>query len=510
MKKWKLLILFLWIFILIFPVLFGYFNTSNEYQFGGLIFNPIDGYSYFAKMQQGYSGEWAFQLPYSPKANNDIFIFTLYIFFGHISRILGVSIPFVFHFFRILFSVLLFFSLSTLLEKIFKDDDIFYKGALISLLFGGGLGWIYFITGDLPVDFWVAEAFVFLSAFSTPHFSLTILLMSLFAIFIIEKKKYPITNLMVFFMSIVLVSISPFASIIIGIIYGIDIILRKELSKEKFIPFIIYGFPAVIIGVYQFVKIRSDQVLNIWNSQNVTTTPSILNLFITFLPFLAGSIIIIISIRKKINTLDHPIKLFISWIIIAFILAYVPFNLQRRFLVGIYIPLVIIFWYFLKEYLRENQKPKSKLLIGLLVFIVLPSNMLIFSGSVNAIKNFDKYFYIKNSLIESLNWANTNVDSKSIFLSNEEQGLLIPAYGNFKVVYGHPFESINAEVVRKEVEKFWTKKMSQELSFEFIKNNHVDFILCNYDNLISDCPSITQSMTKLYDLNKIAIFQVSN
>jgi hypothetical protein len=311
-------------------------------------------------------------------------------------------------------------------------------------------------------------------------------------------------------MSIVLVSISPFASIIIGIIYGIDIILRKELSKEKFIPFIIYGFPAVIIGVYQFVKIRSDQVLNIWNSQNVTTTPSILNLFITFLPFLAGSIIIIISIRKKINTLDHPIKLFISWIIIAFILAYVPFNLQRRFLVGIYIPLVIIFWYFLKEYLIENQKPKSKLLIGFLVFIVLPSNMLIFSGSVNAIKNFDKYFYIKNSLIESLNWANTNVDRKSIFLSNEEQGLLIPAYGNFKVVYGHPFESINAEVVRKEVEKFWTKKMSQELSFEFIKNNHVDFILCNYDNLISDCPSITQSMTKLYDLNKIAIFQVSN
>ncbi|MBE0687865.1 MAG: hypothetical protein IH585_17870, partial [Anaerolineaceae bacterium] len=93
MKKWKLFVLVIWLFFLLFPVIFGYSKSNNDLGFSGLIFNPIDGYSYFAKMQLGDAGAWAFDLPYSPESNNDIYIFTLYTFFGHISRFSGLSIP---------------------------------------------------------------------------------------------------------------------------------------------------------------------------------------------------------------------------------------------------------------------------------------------------------------------------------------------------------------------------------------------------------------------------------
>ena len=510
MKKWKLIIFLIWIVILIFPVLFGYYKSNNEFQFAGLIFNPIDGFSYFAKMQQGFSGNWSFQLPYSPRGNSEIFIFTLYIFFGHLSRILGLSIPFVFHFFRLLFSILLFFTLLSFLKYIYKQEDIYFKGAFISLLFGGGLGWIYFLSGDLPVDFWVAEAFVFLSSFSTPHFSLTFLLMIL-AMSILVKKTFEIwMTTLIFLLSIILVSISPFASVIIGFLYGINIFLGKDFLKEKIVQFISFGIPAVSIGVYQYETIRSDPVLNIWNSQNVTLTPSIINLLITLLPFLLGSIVLLFSIRYKIKTFDKPIILLISWILFSLIMAYVPFNLQRRFLVGIYVPLVIIFWHFLKEFVVTKQKTNKTSLIIFFISIIIPSNILIFAGSVNAIRNLDSMFYVKTSLIEAMDWANEELNNKSVFLSNEELGLLIPAYGNFQVVYGHPFESINADEIKIKVNDFWSNKMSLEDSIDFYTNNNIEYILCNYDNSLSDCPSVTQTMEIIYDLNKIVIFQVSN
>ena len=510
MKKWQLIILLIWIVILIFPVLFGYYNSNNEYQFAGLIFNPIDGFSYFAKMQQGFFGDWSFQLPYSPLENSDIFIYSLYIFLGHLSRIFGLSIPFVFHFFRLLFSILLFFSLLSLLKDLFKQEDIYFKGAFISLLFGGGLGWIYFLSGDLPVDFWVAEAFVFLSSFSTPHFSLTILLMTL-ALIILLKKKFGIwMATLIFLLSLLLVSISPFAAIIIGSLFGINIFFGKDFLKEKIIQLFVYGIPTIGIGVYQYATIRSDPVLNFWNSQNVTLTPSFINLLVTLLPFLLGSIVLLFSFRKKINIFEKPIILLIFWILFSLIMAYVPFNLQRRFLVGIYIPLVIIYWYFLKEFVVSKQKTNKTSLIIFLISIIIPSNILIFAGSLNAIRNLDSMFYVKTSLIESLDWANEELKNKSVFLSNEDNGLLIPAFGNFQVVYGHPFESINADEIKIKVNNFWTHKMSLEDSLNFIKNNNVDYILCVYDNSFKDCPSVTQTMKIIYDLNNIIIFQVSN
>jgi len=189
MKKWKFFVLVIWLFFLLFPVIFGYSQPNKGLVFSGLIFNPIDGYSYFAKMQQGEAGAWTFDLSYSPESNNDIYIFTLYALFGHISRILGLSIPFVYHLFRIIFSILLFFSLQEFLTIFFKKEDIYYKGTIISLLFGGGLGWIYFLSGELPADFWVAESFIFLSSFSNPHFVLSLLIMSILLTFIIRNRN---------------------------------------------------------------------------------------------------------------------------------------------------------------------------------------------------------------------------------------------------------------------------------------------------------------------------------
>ena len=510
MKKWNLIVFIVWIFALIFPVILGYSISSEELHFSGLIFNPIDGYSYFAKMQQGAGGAWAFNLPYSAESNKDIYIFTIYAFFGHLSRILGISIPFIYHFFRIVFSILLFFSLQELLRVIFKAEDIFFKGAMISLFFGGGLGWIYFLSGELPLDFWVAEAFIFLSSFSNPHFVLSLLLITVLLSIIFRNLHGIWISIFIFFLSIILVSISPFSAILMGFVFLMNVILGRTFTKKSINNLIVFSIPTVMIGAYQYLSIHADPILNKWNSQNVTETPALINILFSFSPMLIGIIIFLFIFWKKKLPLEKPISLLIVWIFFALLMAYVPFNLQRRFLVGLYIPIGIVFWHLLKIYFSQTQYKKQTLLIYVFIGMCLPSSLLIFTGSLNAITGFDSIFYYKKNIASSSEWLSTNIADKSVILTNEENGLIVPALANFKVVYGHPFESINAERTKQDINNFWSNQLSTDQSWSMINKYKVDYIICEFPKTINDCPLITQSLRIIYVANDIAVFQVVN
>ncbi len=510
MKKWKLIIFIIWIFILLFPVILGYRNSTGELLFSGLIFNPIDGYSYYAKMQQGAAGEWAFNLPYSAETNNDIYIFTLYLFFGHLSRILGISIPIIYQFFRILFAILLFFSLLEILKSVFNNEDIFFKGAFISLLFGGGLGWIYFLSGDLPLDFWVAEAFVFLSSLSNPHFILSLLIFVML-LQIILRNYFGIWNtILIFIFSTILVSISPFSAIIMGFVFLMNVILVQKFSKESISNLIVFGIPVGIIGAYQYLTIRADPILNNWNTQNVTQTPSLLNLLFSFSPLLIGVFILLFIFWKRKILVEKSLYLLIFWIFFGLLMAYVPFNLQRRFLAGYYLPLAIVFWKLLGDFYKQFPHKKQTILIYALIGLSLPSSLLIFSGSLNAINHQDQIFYYKENILEATEWLSSKGSHKSIVLATEDNGRIIPALANFKVVYGHPFESINAEQTKKDVDDFWANNLSEEQSWNLIKKYKVDYILCEYETTRNSCQTITSTMEIMYEARNIAIFQVVN
>ncbi len=511
MKKWKIFTLISWIFFITFPLILGQLNSDSEYLFGGLFFNPIDGYSYFAKMQQGYAGELAFQLPYASQANNEILIFTFYILIGHLSRILGLSIPIVYHIFRVAIAVSFFFSLGPLLDKYFPKDNAFYKGAFLSILFGGGLGWLYFLSGDLPVDFWVSEAFVFLSAFSNPHFMLTFLCLSLL-LNLLLTDNYGFKHLFGYFsLGLILVNISPFAAIIFGFVMIIDFFINnKEKLSNKVRSNLSFGLPVVSIGMYQYFTIKSDPILSIWNLQNVTTTPTITNLIFGLSPLLIGSVILFLLIYSKKIVIPKPVILLICWIIFSIAMGYFPFNLQRRFLVGIYLPLSVVFWYLLSTYTSNKGKPINKLLpISILVISVI-SNLIVFAGSSNALINQDPLFFIKSEVNQAVDWMDTNIDQKSVILANEKIGLEIPALGNYRVVYGHPFESLNAEKTQQMIEKFWENQLSNDSAINFLKENNVDYIFCELAESGHECPEVTKTYETVYKRGNIVIFQVQN
>src|SRR5215471_14583241 len=68
------------------------YHVPADHVFSGVLVNPADGNSYFAKMREGLRGDWLFTLPYTARPGPGVFIFTYYLFLGHLARWTGASL----------------------------------------------------------------------------------------------------------------------------------------------------------------------------------------------------------------------------------------------------------------------------------------------------------------------------------------------------------------------------------------------------------------------------------
>jgi len=105
--------LFALIFLIVIsvPYIIASALVDDAHVFGGFLLNPVDGNSYLAKMDLGYSGNWLFSLSYTFETGEAVFLFIFYIFLGHIARWIGAPLILIFHIFRIFGAGLLYYSL---------------------------------------------------------------------------------------------------------------------------------------------------------------------------------------------------------------------------------------------------------------------------------------------------------------------------------------------------------------------------------------------------------------
>src|SRR3989304_1440130 len=84
------------------PYLLASWGQPPGFVFSGLLINPVDGFSYLAKMRQGTGGAWLFHLPYAAEPGSGALLFLYYLGLGHLQRGSGVDPLVVFHGARLL------------------------------------------------------------------------------------------------------------------------------------------------------------------------------------------------------------------------------------------------------------------------------------------------------------------------------------------------------------------------------------------------------------------------
>jgi hypothetical protein len=466
--------------LIVLPYLFAIINAPERTVFSGFLLNPQDGNSYLAKMQEGRSGSWLFQLKYSPEDVDGAPLFTYYILLGHIARLLNVSNLMVFHAARVVNAWILLTILARLTKKIFPNDTSVAAITYAWMCLGGGMGYLIAAAKPMPLDFWVAEAYPFLSMLQNPHFPLGLALLvgMILNINQQQKKIYLAVNVI---LSLLLAVILPFGIVLLGAIVFIWTVINF-LRYHRLIlgPFITAITPGGIIVIMQYIWTLSDPFLRLWNEQNITSTGPIWNFLLSFMPaLLFAAFFVVRAIKQKEQ--GSMVVLLVIWLLVGAVLSYIPFPLQRRFVLGYQIPAVLLAGLMLESIRQGLQNWRLKTFPMMAFLLSLPSIVLVQFGIYGAIAQESALLYYPRALVDAISWIGKSSHSSQVVLSSSDQGLLIPAYSNNRVVYGHPFESIDAVKRKQHADEIFVTN-GGNLSVAIMEHK-VSWIICAVEDM---------------------------
>ncbi len=478
-KEWR------WVFIvsalllvtISIPFVWAYGAAAPDRYFMGILVNPIDGASYIAKMRQGIAGSWLFHLPYTPEPHRGVYLLTFYLGLGHLARLLNLSPVLVFHAARLVGSLVMFIFLYRFVAD-WTDDIVQRRLSWGLAVLGSGFGWISLLvrilTPSLQVEhltpdlLGIPEAFPILAAYTNAHFPWAIALAvwaahALATAVLVETKRWPTLSnaratglaLSVLF----LVGAAPFVLVPLSVGFFAmfswlwwrrRVFPGREAAWGLIIP--IFALPQSIYTLWAISG--SNPIIHAWMQQNVTPSPSIWDYLIAYGPLL---ILVVLAVWASRRMLQGGDIFLLGWLCSGAVLLYLPLSLQRRFSIALIVPLAVYagrgLWRVLVPLFASRwQWVIIVLVFSLFVPTVVVSIVLPLAGTLSPGEAY--FYYISRDESQALDWIDTYVGPDEVVLASPEMGLFIPTRGP-RVVYGHPFETINAQERRAEVLDFF-------------------------------------------------------
>jgi len=463
------------------PYLYAWLAAGPDLSFGGFLLNPIDGNSYLAKMYIGWRGGWRFTLPYTLETSDGAYINLFYIFLGHLARWTGLNLIYVFHIARLLAAMLMAGSVFRFL-RLFRLDSRLEKISYVLLIIGSGLGWLGLPFDILTSDFWVAEIFPFLSSYTNPHFPLGLTLMLEILRAGVNILSAPGTGwkFRMAGLSLLLGVVLPFGIPILILVFGATAIslvitstqFKQNSRRNAFKLLIDHPVAWVLLGggpvvLYEYWAIQLDPLLSGWNAQNLTPTPPVWDLAISLSPPLLLAAITNIKFRRRKNSEQ---KLLLAWMWLGLASSYIPFGLQRRFTLALYLPAVILAFIGIDAYRVSRPgnvggENKARLLSVLLLILALPTNFVLVASSYPATQRHDLSIYLTRGEIDAYKWIEDNTPPDTLIIASPSSGLFIPAYTGRRVIYGHPFETVDADSQKSQLEHLISGDISAVVAF---------------------------------------------
>jgi hypothetical protein len=145
----------------------------------------------------------------------------------------------------------------------------------------------------------------------------------------------------------------------------------------------------------------------------------------------------------------------ILWLGLCGLALYAPFPLQRRLSLGLWMPVALLATGSLRSVIwpRLAARPRPLVAAGL-ALAVLPSNFLVYGATLGAIAARDPAIFLTRGEAAELDWLKANAGT-AIVAAAPDMSLFVPARTDARVVYGHPFETVDAEARRRAVEDFY-------------------------------------------------------
>jgi hypothetical protein len=462
------------------PFLLAALTAGPDFRFGGFLLNPLDGNTYLAKMAQGWDGAWRYRLAYTAEPGAGAYLFLFYLGLGHLARWIGLDLRLVFHLARLAGTVGMLGAMRRFFAAALADRWQ-ANTAFVLAAFGSGLGWLLAAFTGFTSDFWVAEAYPFLSAYVNPHFPLSLALILILLTPGRGDPKPILEAALGAAAGLLLALISPFGIVVAAMVMAGRLVWdwidqTGSISMDHQWMGILARLAGVLtvggpVLLYDIAAARLDPVLGGWNAQNLTPTPPVWDIVIAFLPVLAPAVWGGWLAGRRNEAGGRWLAV---WALAGMLMLFLPFGLQRRFILGYYLPLAGLAAISLAD-VAARWKRKAVFLTGLVFCLAIPTNLMILIGGVGAAATHPPILYLYRDEAAAFEWIRANTGSESVFLTGPQTGMFLPAHTGRRVIYGHPFETVNAAVEEKRVTAFFSGHVTAQETAELLAR--ADYVL---------------------------------
>ncbi|MFN2226718.1 MAG: hypothetical protein ACK2UY_10430, partial [Anaerolineae bacterium] len=159
-------------------------------------------------------------------------------------------------------------------------------------------------------------------------------------------------------------------------------------------------------------------------------------------------------------------------------LLYVPFSLQRRFITGLHVPLTMLAALGLEQIIWPRVRARRRWLVtGALVCFTALTNVVVPLAGIVAVAQGRAPLVMTRGEAAACAWLKGHSQWTDTVLAPRESGQFIPAWAGNRVVYGHPFETIDAERKEAEVIRFFSPGATSEERRDLLDRYDVHYIL---------------------------------
>jgi len=482
--------------------------------FGGVLINPVDGFSYLAKMREGAQGEWLFRLPYAPDPGPGAILFPYHIFLGHLSRLFGLSLLSTYHGARVAASFIMYLCGFLLFVRLLPDLRTRWTAFLVTLV-GSGLGWAAFQFGRMPSDLTIPESIPFFASLANAHFPLaTALVLGIAGMMFAGPRKLALRVALAFILGFFLGAVQPFA--VIGLALPLacwwiwEVLVHQGAvgnahsgTRDRTGVLVAAGIGGGIWVAYDYWILRSHPVLAAWTAQNQTLSPPVLDFVIGYAVVLVPAVIGVLNGRPHQSPEG---RLLLVWSVVAGLLLYSPVAFQRRLALGLFFPLSALAAIGLDT--MADSRRRHVILLMLVILAGLPSNLLVAAAGPAQVARADPQLVFPTSDLDAYRWMENHVEPASLVLAGPHTGNRLPAYADVRVLYGHPFETPGAELALATVESAFSGGMTSDEVKKWLQAQQVRYVFYGPQEQSLGAPQWLTTLTEVFRKGQTAIYRV--
>lgn len=521
------------------PYVLGYLTAPPDTMYTGLLVNVEDA-NYITIIQRGSEGAWTHSLRFTSEPDAPAFLYVFYLAWGQLARVFRVDATTMWHTARVVMTLVCLMVTFGFVRTFITVRAPLYAAYLLAIL-GSGFDWFLFPwetvdpTSATPVDVKMADAHLFHSALTFPHYmgSIALLLVVFWcaARLLNENPTRP--------KFLVLIVLGAAANIGVTLVYPFFVVLscgvlamylvlrmvraRKILWREGGIVAALVVPVLPLVWYYQ-MALSSLELLRVWSAQSQTLSPNPLHYLLTFAPYL----ILALMYLRRVGLGTNKEALLWAWVLVVALLVYAPLGAQRRFLQGVQIPLSILATcglfqvvlprvraarWFQALVRRPNYSAgglERLLVVAFLMMVCLSTAYQWLSAIAFATIAQPYPLFRPRSEVAAMDWLRANATPDDVVLSSYFSGSYLPYRSGTRAYLGHVYETIYLNEKMRNVDLYFDANTDDSRRRELVEKNGVRYVfygraeraLGNFD------PSNAPYLERVFENDAVTIYQI--